>query len=436
MRTWGIGLAVVFLAVTGMAELQEVRVGGSLSITGWYYDYDSIETDSYYDQWIRLNVEAKFTDNVSAFIEFGSYDVWGEDFRSDYFRGLDLRADSTDDVEVYQAYIEAANIWNTPLRLRVGRQELTFGSEWLIGNNSDASPVFGLSFDAIRATWDAETWSVDAVAAKLAERFGDFAGDDTDLYMLYGSCKALEDHVFDVYWMYVRDDYATTAFPVDLHTVGIRAAGAFGNLDYEAEFAWQFGGVDDVPSACPFGFGEADVDYDTPGLTATVGYTFDCCWTPRPFLNFTWLSGGDPNRSAWSNDRTLPFNRLFSDVEYSEFIYFTELSNVLVYAAGLDLQPTECLALTLLVSKLEADEAYDNPALFGGGKLDKDLGWEVSVSAEYQYSEDLLFYAAYAHLFGDDGLAGNYIVGSGLTAWEGQGDDDYDTVYMGAQISF
>jgi len=436
MRTLGIGLAVVLFAACGMAELQELRVGGSLSITGWYYDYDSIETDSYYDQWIRLNVEAKFTDNVTAFIEFDSYDVWGEDFRSDYFRGLDLRADSSNDPEVYQAYIEAAHMWNTPLRLRVGRQELMFGSEWLIGNNSDASPVFGQSFDAIRATWDAETWSVDAVAAKLAERFGDFAQDDTDLYMIYGACKALEDHEFDVYWMYVRDDGATIRYSVDLHTVGVRAAGAFGSLDYEVEFAWQFGGVDEVPSACPFGFGEADVDYDTPGLTATLGYTFDCCWTPRPFVNFTWLSGGDPDRSIWSNDRTLPFNRLFSDVEYSEFLYFTELSNVLVYAAGLDLQPTECLALSLLVSRLEADEAYDNPALFGGGKLEDDLGWEVAVSAKYQYSQDLLFYAAYAHLFGDDGLAGNYIVGSGLQPWEGSADDDYDAVYAGMQVSF
>ncbi|HPU98239.1 MAG TPA: alginate export family protein, partial [Candidatus Hydrogenedentes bacterium] len=139
MRKFCLGIAAVLFAAVGMAELQEVWVGGSLSIAGWYYDYDSIETDAYYDQWIRLNAEAKFSENVSAFIEFDSYDVWGEDFRSDYLRGLDLRADSSDDVEVYQAYIEAANLWNTPLRLRVGRQELMFGSEWLIGNNSNAS---------------------------------------------------------------------------------------------------------------------------------------------------------------------------------------------------------------------------------------------------------------------------------------------------------
>ncbi len=436
MRKFCLGIAAVLFAAVGMAELQEVRVGGSLSIAGWYYDYDSIETDAYYDQWIRLNAEAKFSENVSAFIEFDSYDVWGEDFRSDYLRGLDLRADSSDDVEVYQAYIEAANLWNTPLRLRVGRQELMFGSEWLIGNNSNASTVFGLSFDAVRATWEADTWSIDAVTAKLAERFGRFAQDDTDLYMIYGTCRALEDHEFDVYWIYVRDDLGTVAYPVDLHTIGIRAAGSFGNLDYEAEFAWQLGEVDDVPSACPFGFGDADVDYDTPGLTATVGYTFECCWTPRPFVGFTWLSGGDPDHSAWSNDRTLPFNRLFSDVSYSEFLYFTELSNVLVYSAGLDLQPTECLALSLVVSKLEVDEAYDNPALFGGGKLDDDLGWEMAVSAEYQYTEDLLFYATYAHLFGDDGLAGNYVVSSGLSPWDGSADDDYNAVYAGMEISF
>lgn len=432
MRTLVMGLVAALFAVGGAAELQEVRVGGSLSIQGYYDSFQS----SYYDHWIRLNADAKFTDDVTAFIEFDSYDVWGEDFRSDYLRGVDLRADSRDDLEVYQAYIEVANLWNTPLRLRVGRQELMFGSEWLIGNNSSATTVFGLSFDAVRATWAAENWSVDAVTAKLAERFGDFAQDDTDLYILYGSCSAVENHVFDVYWMYVRDDLATILYPVDLHTVGVRAAGAFGNLDYEVEFAWQFGSVDDLPSACPFGFGEADVDYDTPGLTATVGYTFDTSWKPRPYVNFTWLSGGDPDRSMWSNDRTLPFSRLFSDVLYSEFLFFTELSNVRVYAAGLDLQPTERVALGLKVSKLEVDEPYENPGLLGGVRLARDLGWEAKVSAEYQYSEDLLFFATYAHLFGDDGLAGNYIVGSGIRPWDGRGDDDYDTVYAGMEISF
>lgn len=436
MRKLVLGLSVALFAAGGTAELQEVRVGGSLSITGWYYDYDSIETDAYYDHWIRLNVEAKFTDDVMAFIEFGSYDVWGEDFRSDYLRGLDLRADSTDDLEGYQAYIEVANLWNTPLRLRVGRQELIFGSEWLIGNNDTAPSVFGLSFDAVRATWEAETWSVDAVTAKLAERFGDFAGDDTDLYLIYGSCSAVENHVFDVYWMYVRDDRATIQYPVDLHTVGVRAAGAFGSVDYEVEFAWQFGSVDNLPSANPFGFGEADVDYDTPGLTATVGYTFDVSWQPRPYVHFTWLSGGDPDRSVWSNDRTLPFNRLFSDVAYSEFLCSTDLSNVWVYGAGLELQPTRCVVLDMKVSKLEVDEPNENPGLFVGKRLDDDLGWEVSASAEYQYSEDLLFYVLYAHLFGEDGLAGNYVVGSGLQPWDGRGDDDYDTVTAGAQIFF
>ena len=42
-----------------------------------------------------------------AFIEIDSYDIWGEDFRSNYVTGVDARAASGDDVEMYQAYIEA-----------------------------------------------------------------------------------------------------------------------------------------------------------------------------------------------------------------------------------------------------------------------------------------------------------------------------------------
>ncbi len=430
-------LALACAALPAAGELQNVELGGSLSITGWYYNYDSIPTTAYIDQFTRLSVRGDFTDNVTAFVEAASYDAWGEDFRSGFLGGGDFRADSTDDVEIYQAYVEARELWGAPLTLRAGRQELAFGSEWLVGDNSDSSPVFGLSFDALRLTLAQDTFSLDLVAAKLAEGMSGFGGDDTDFYMVYFSHTGVEDHVFDAYWMFVRDDAATAAFETDLHTLGLRAAGAFGALDYEVEAAWQTGGVEGLFSACPAGFGTADTDYGAPAAAATVGYTLECPWTPRIFASFAYLGGGDPDRSPFSNDRTLPFNRLFSDVEYTEFLAFTDMTNILFYGVGVEAAPTETVALSLLVSHLEADEAMLGP----GGWLTRDeiptnLGWEAALSAEYQYSDDLGFYFTYAHFFGADGLGGSYVIYNGLFPWQGDGDDDYDVVYLGSTISF
>ena len=63
-------------------------------------------------------MKADFTSDVSAYLELDSYDIWGEDFRSNYVTGQDLRADTTTDVEFNQAYIDVKDIGGTPLSLR------------------------------------------------------------------------------------------------------------------------------------------------------------------------------------------------------------------------------------------------------------------------------------------------------------------------------
>lgn len=427
-------LAVALIAgLSGVAfaELQNVEIGGSLRIRGNYFSMDSLGDTSYVEQRTRLNVKADFTQDVSAFIELDSYDVWGEDFRSVYLTGSDFRGG--DNVDLYQAYIEARNLWGSPLTARVGRQEITLGNQFLVGVK-DVSAVFtGLSFDALRLTFANDVVSIDAIAAKLAETYGDFGDDDVDFYALYGSYLGIEDVTLDAYWMFVRDDQGLLAnyidgTTVDLHTIGLRGAGVIGGFDFELEAAYQFGDVDGVPSACPFGFGEADVSYDELAINAELGYTFDASWQPRIFARFAYLGGGDPDDSCWSNDYDMPFNRLFSNVEYSEFIDQTALSNVLVYSLGMQAMVTETLELKLVGSYYQADQDY-----FG---VDDELGWEIGFYADYQYSEDLVIRAGYAHFFGQEGLNAALIADNGLTFWPGNEDDDYDYVFLETEISF
>jgi len=427
-------LAVALIASLGsvaFAELQNVEIGGSLRIRGDYFNYDSIGDSSFIEQRTRLNVKADFTQDVSAFIELESYDIWGEDFRSVYLTGSDSRGG--DNVDLYQAYIEARNMWGTPLTARVGRQEIALGNQFLVGVKDVSSIFTGLSFDALRLTYANDVVSIDAIAAKLAETYNDFGDGDVDFYALYGSYLGIEDVTLDAYWMFVRDDQGFLASvldgtTVDLHTVGLRGAGVIGGFDFELEAAYQFGNVDGVPSACPFGFGEADVDFGELAVNMEVGYTFDASWQPRVFARFAYLGGGDPDDSCWSNDYTLPFNRLFSNVEYSELIDQTALSNVFVYSLGLQALVTESLELKLVGTYFQADEEY-----FG---VDSDLGWEVGVYADYQYSEDLAIRAGYAHYFGGDGLDAALIADNGLSFWPGNADDDYDYIFVETEIAF
>lgn len=431
-------LYLLLLSFMASAELQNVEVGGSIRIRGNYYNMDSLGKASWIEQRTRLNVKADFTSEVSAFIEFDYYSDWGEDFRSNYLTGSDFRG-GDEGVRLYQAYIDAKNLWGTPLTLRVGRQELSFGTEWLVGVNDAAALFYGLSFDALRLTYAHDLFSLDAVAAKLAETYGDFMEDDTDFYALYFSYTGIEDLTLDAYWMYVRDDgVQLEGDKVNLHTLGLRGAGTMGAFDFDIEAAYQLGSVKGRPSACPYGFGEADIDYDAFAANVEIGYTLDMSMAPRLFARFAYFDGGEPTHLYWyTNDRKLPFNRLFSNWEYTEFFANTDESNLIYYALGIQAQPTETLEVQLVCAYFQVDERTPRTGLLSPRiRSSKGLGWEVGLYADYHYSEDLVIRAGYAHFFDQSGLEQNYFVSNGLAVLGGSRKDDYDYLFIETELAF
>jgi hypothetical protein len=511
--------AMVAMAMPSFAELQNVLVGGQIKIRGNWFDEAALPDSAVHNnrlfQWplvnfwspgnlnplaglrwagipgrfpvgspfswddrggkggftemrTRLNVRADFTEMVSAFIELDSYDIWGEDFRSNYVTGVDRRAGTGDDVEMYQAYIEANEMFGFPLRLRLGRQELNFGSGWLIGTN-DEGPFFrGLSFDAVRATYATDVFSVDAFWAKLAELSPLEEDADTDLYGVYASFLGVENSTFDAYYLLVRDGQSNwdtqTGWlgawiedllgvddydPTYLHTVGLRGAGKYGAFDFEAEAAYQFGNADAVNAGFAgqgllSPYGPDGTDFEAWGGNLEVGYTFDMEFQPRVFIGGAYLDGED-NRDLdfvqwlgamfcpfWSADSSLSFNRLFSNWKYSNFLdsgiagansFLSpagDLSNVWLARAGFSVMPTEQVRIEVTGTYFEALEPFSQPwptfwllgtrvsplagLSFLSEENDTELGWEVSANVTYVYSEDLSFELGYSHFFIGDGL--------------------------------
>ncbi len=433
--TLAILLTAVIVTMPAFAEFEEVTVGGSIRIRGNLYDFDEEGVDvSFYEQRTTVDIDAQFTDDVRAYIELDSYGEWGTDFQSEWVTGEDFAGGAN--VALYQAYIEASDMYGSPVRLRIGRQEMFYGSGWLVGNNSAGSFFTGLSFDAIRLTYAVDTFSIDAWTAKLEENFDDFGDNDTDFYGIYFSYMGVEDYCFDLYWMYINDDLGQD---LDMHTVGGRLAGQAGGFDFELEAAFQFGDIDDD--------GDGDLDYDAWGANFEVGYAFDTTWQPRLYVGGAFFEGGDNDSPA--------FNRLFSNTEYSEFSAGTNvaggggafrqaqnaLSNALVLRGGVSAQPTESVSTMLEVRWFQMDEedqgvtpvVKQEPV----DNNDDDLGWEVALYATYQYSEDLSFEVGYAHFFVDDDMEGAPLVQlNGGGSWGTGDDDDWDYLYIETSISF
>ncbi len=477
-----LSLLACVLAVSAVAEVKNVELSGQIRIRGNYInnqlatpapqmrhsplttlgrpiggpfgpavmsmlDWDNEGPDfSSFEQRTKLGVRATFTDNVSSFIEIDSYDNWGEDFRSNYLTGADNRAASGDDVEIFQAYVEADEMFGAPLRLRAGRQELAFGSQWLVGARDFAFLYTGLSFDAVRLTYTMDTVTVDAWASKVAERLGDFGEDDIDFYGVYASCTAVEGHTFDAYWMLLDDNTDGTG-NTNLNTVGLRGAGKCGGaFDYDVEVAYQFGSAD----AYGYLAGDHNAEFDTWGAKLDLGYTVDMAMHPRFFISGRYY-GGEDNRDIsfidWVNpfDRpsaSVSFNRLFSNEINTGFIdLLNDLSNAWTARVGVMAAPMEKIRTVFAVSYYEALEPFDRPVMpvltWWTRTNEKDMGWELTLFNEYLYSDDLTFEFGWAHLFTGDGLGeGNFSAWNGTILNGGSDDDDADYVYAGCKISF
>lgn len=513
----GLALTALVGGIAGAAyaDLQNVTLGGSIEVgAAWYSELWSRAAEGipwipdrflpqrpigpygtrsffqshghgpslfFVEQRTRLRAQADFTDEVKGLIEIDSIETWGDDLRTDYRVGLDFPADSGDDLEIFQGYIEAEELGGLPLRLRVGRQAMTYGSGWLVGANPDPDPFTGLSFDAVRLTYAADSFTVDAWAGKVVETGAAEEDGDVDFCGLYGSYTGLERLTLDAYWMLVRDarrlndtdlDWPVERLegwmgyddydPTELHTVGLRAAGTLGAFEFNAEAAYQFGNADAVGALFRVGdYGDDRARYDGRwGANLELGYSFDRSLAPFVYLTGAYFSGEDNRRVSladWLNpfdrpDASVSFNRLFSDYEYDYFYDTSAFSNWWLVQAGIAINPTEKLELSTDLTYAHAVGRFDRPVSvsLGDGRLflapdlafltqsgSGELGWEWGVNASYAYSENLTIHVGWAHLFAGDALEdGAFVDEHGLRNVGGNGNRDADYLYSHIHIHF
>lgn len=443
--------------------------------------WNSEGSDRFYSEGVaRLNVNAKFTDNVSTYTELYSYWLWGDGFRSDYVTGQDFRQGPNDGVQVLQAYVEVDNIMDHPLRLRIGRQLMKLGNGWMVGEKTTATQY--VPHDAVRLTYSPTDFEVDAFWSRIAEdQFGTHDGD-ADFYGIYGTYSGLEYMNVSGYYLYLRDsrnveDFRGSAYTqwvesvlsvdqyptTQLHTAGLRAYGDVGNFDYSVEAAYQWGDASTTGQRFQrdllWGrYGDDTAEYDNWGAEAELGYTFDAMWTPRLFAGGVYF-GGEDNRDVtfreWLSPFSRPeasvsFNRLFSQTYHSPVLVDnTHMSNFSQLRLGVQVKPAEAWSVQVRAAHYWANGTFDYPRRFLGYPVaptlsfwteegSSELGTALETSIGYQYSEDLSFSLYWGHLFTAKGLTqdGHYIFNNGLSYSGGTGNSDADYITFLTKVNF
>jgi hypothetical protein len=217
-----------------------------------------------------------------------------------------------DKLDVHQGFLDVLLTkpgGDSSLSLRVGRQELAFGSGRMVALRE--GPNVPLSFDGIRATLRLPGWQADAFATRPVQSnpgiLDDPPAHDFAFWGAYATHRlspAKGKSALDVYYLgldHQRAVYNQGAGHERRDTFGARLWGQRGPWNYDAEAMYQFG---------KFGSGSIDAWR----LAADDAYTFASVhWRPR--VGFTAdIASGDTNPGT-QNLQT--FNSLFQSGTYS-----------------------------------------------------------------------------------------------------------------------
>lgn len=383
-------LVLVFtMATSAYAEVQNVKVSGELRTRAYWVDNlndlndegDPVAGDDDYG-WIdtraRVTVEADLTDNVLTVITLEAEGAWGEGQAVDMW-----------DVVIDEAFVQLSELYYSPLTVKIGRQKLNFGRGFII---SDAELFW--SFDAVRATLDFYPWTIDGVASKLVETYA--VDDDADMF---GVNVRFAADLWDVeaYLWSVIDKSDANVQPMPL---GIRGdITPIEALDIWGEATYEFGE-----------FGNADIV--AWAINAGATFTFAMGWEPSVSVQYVFGSG-DANPSTGDYEA---YVELF-EYDYWGYAYSPYLSNIHIINASLSVLPLENLTLVVdwyyylqdkKAAMIMGDPLQDNGGVLATTNgLDEDLGMELDLVAEYDYSEDVSTQLIAAFFFPGDAYGSN-----------------------------
>ncbi len=340
---------------------------------------------------LLLSADLHLGEQFRAFVQLGDHLQAG---RGNLRSPTDLNR-----LDIQQAFMDL-NLTQLPAdgaTLRVGRQEMAFGSQRLVSVRE--SPNIRRSFDGGRAFYREGEFRLDAFVTKPVQNKPGTFNDQPDESQLFWGLYAVTPVAFvpslyaDLY--YLGLDRKNALFDEGIareqrHSIGTRLWGNSKQWDYNTELVLQVGS-----------FGSQDILAWT--AASDTGYTFE--QTPmRPRLGLKAnIASGDENRK----DGTLgTFNPLFP-----KNAYFSE-ADLITPANFFDLYPTVTVHpafgvdVTIGVDVLWRESTHDAlyrvpliPLVRGDQSNARYIGSGFDLDAGWQIDQHVKVSAAYVHFF-------------------------------------
>jgi len=352
-----------------------------------------------------------------------------------------------DRFDLHQAFVTLGDPKQFPLTAKVGRQELAYGEERLVGafdwNN------LGRVFDAAKLRWQNDRVWVDGFAGRVViPRDHEFnVANDYDWFCgVYASTKALCPKLATDSYFLGRSTgrqspnaigsglpaFQQGATARDIYTGGLRFKSlpdAFGGWDCDGEFAGQFGDFAATANG-------PQLEHRAFAAHIAGGYSWkQSCATPRVGLEYNFASGdSDPTDNRHGTFENLfPTNHKFYG--FMDFVSWQNIHNVRFTASA---KPHKQLTLTADCHLFWLADTSDSfyqvngaPRTTGGYGIkpgnDSFVGTELDAVATWAIKPYANAQLGYGHFF-----RGNYVkqsLGAG-------GSADADFVYVQVLFNF
>ena len=360
-------------------------------------------------QRLSIGMDWMISSELKVYAELRDSRRWADGAATEFTAGNGVGTEATDDSspEFHQAYAWMKDFMGTGWNTKLGRQELAYGAERLIGDN-DWNNV-GRSFEGIRADGSCGDLSYSLLAMFLSTSAAPSATyNDRRLYGIYANYPLCPDHMsLDLYALLFGDDLTDTAAAGTgnhLQTYGARASGKIEMLDYELEYATQQNSPKDDGS--PIDFNDAYMTH------ASVGFVLDDM-DGKPRVGFAY----DMGSTQW--------NGLFADnhARFGQSDMIISQTNLVHTAVMLDLEVMDGWRL--------GPSFHWNRAFRQAGT--NDLGGELDVTLNGKCGDHLDVKIAAGRNFGSQGNStfGNAAPWSTPTA----GDRSIDATFAFVQFT-
>jgi hypothetical protein len=361
----------------------------------------------------------------------------------------------SDTIDLQQAFVTIGNHKEFPVSAKIGRQELSYGEERLVG--AFAWNNIGRVFDAIKVRYQNEWFGADFFTSRpVIPVDGEFnESNDHDLFSgVYANSSKIPKNLLEAYFLARNSSKEairaeeSPQFPQpsarDIYTVGFRLKSLqseIGNWDYTLESAYQFGNFQDRRLG---GDNAPRLEHRAWMAVLQGGYTFADTWaTPR--LGFEYAYGsGDSNPNDGKHET---FENLFpTNHKFYGYMDFVSLQNIHDVRGIFQLKPHPRLSVAIEGHGFWLADTHDNFYTAAGTPrggitttpgtgyginptYSSFVGTELDVIAGYAVTKFAQLEAGYGHFF-----VGRYIDQSLSNPAFGSADANY--IYVQATINF